>query len=114
MLRIHKANEMMGKHVYTSEGDYFGQIEEVNVVDNKVDGWKIRVSGGFLNVLGGARGVVIPHAFVKSIGDVFIVNRGSLPSKDDAGMDMSANSSAGGAVDVSAGSMPTSSGGMKY
>lgn len=80
MLRIHKASELVGKHAYTSEGDYFGQIEEVNLEDNKVAGWKIRVGGGFISLLGGARGVIIPHQFVKAIGDVFIVNKTSLPA----------------------------------
>lgn len=83
MLRIHKALEIVGKHAYTSEGDYFGQIEEVNLVDNKIDGWKVRVSGGFAGLLGGARGVVIPHQFVKAIGDVVIVNKASLPVRDE-------------------------------
>lgn len=86
MLRIHKANEVVGKHAYTSEGDYFGQVEEVNLVDNKVEGWKIKVGGNFLSVLGGARGVVIPHQFVRAIGDVLIVNRASLPVRDDSAM----------------------------
>ena len=88
MLRIHKASELVGKHVYTSEGDYFGQIEEVNLEDNKISGWKIRVGGGFMSLLGGAKGVIIPHQFVRAIGDVFIINRASLPSKDDASMGM--------------------------
>lgn len=91
MLRIHKLNEVLGKHVYTSEGDYFGQIEEVNLVDNKIDGWRIKVGGSFLNVLGGARGVIIPHQFVKAIGDVFIVNKGSLPVGGMASDDMPMN-----------------------
>lgn len=86
MLRIHKAQEVVGKHAYTSEGDYFGQIEEVNLVDNKIDGWKVRVSGGFANVLGGARGVIIPHQFVKAIGDVLIINKGSLPVRDEGAL----------------------------
>ena len=84
MLRVHKAMDLLGKHVYTSDGDYFGQIDEVNLVDNKIDGWKIRVGGGFISVLGGARGVIIPHSFVKAIGDVFIVNKASLPTKHDS------------------------------
>lgn len=83
MLRIHKALEVVGKHAYTSEGDYFGQVEEVNLVDNKIDGWKVRVSGGFIGLLGGARGVIIPHQFVKAIGDVVIVNKASLPVRDE-------------------------------
>ncbi len=86
MLRIHKALEVVGKHAYTSEGDYFGQVEEVNLVDNKIDGWKVRVSGGFTGLLGGARGVIIPHQFVKAIGDVVIVNKASLPVRDDGDM----------------------------
>jgi sporulation protein YlmC with PRC-barrel domain len=80
MLRIKKISEVLGKHVYTSEGDYFGQIEEVNLVDNKIDGWKIRISSGIMNSIGGARGVIIPHQFVKAIGDVFIINKASLPA----------------------------------
>ncbi len=92
MLRIQKLTGMVSKHVYTSDGDYFGQIEEVNLVDNKIDGWKIRVGGGFMSVLGGARGVIIPHQFVKSIGDIFIVNKASLPVREEASIDVPAGS----------------------
>ena len=84
MLRIKKLSEILGKHVYTSDGDFFGQVEEVNLVDNKIDGWKIRVGNSFMTMFGGARGVVIPHQFVKAIGDVMIVNKGSLPNKESA------------------------------
>ena len=84
MLRIKKITEVMGKHVYTTDGDYFGQVEDVNLMDNKIDGWKIRISGGFMNVLGGARGVIIPQQFVRSIGDVFIINKASIPSRDES------------------------------
>jgi sporulation protein YlmC with PRC-barrel domain len=100
MLRIKKMSDTVGKHVYTSDGDYFGQIEEVNLADNKIDGWKIKISGGFMSVLGGAKGVIIPQQFVKAIGDIFIVNKTSLPSRDDglempAGMSEAGESSAG-------------------
>jgi sporulation protein YlmC with PRC-barrel domain len=86
MLKIKKISEVLGKHVYTSEGEYFGQIEEVNLMDNKIDGWKIKVGSGVMGALGGARGVIIPHQFVKTIGDVFIINKAQLPvsSGDDA------------------------------
>ena len=80
MLNIKKISEVIGKNVFTSDGDLFGQVEEVNLVDNKIDGWRIRIGSGFMNVFGGARGVVVPHQFVKAIGDVVIVNRASLPS----------------------------------
>jgi len=99
MLKIKKISDVLGKQVYTSDGDYFGQVEEVNLSDNKIDGWKIKVGQGFMSALGGARGVIIPHQFVKSIGDVFVVNSAALrapsaaaeSSMDSAG-DMGADS----------------------
>lgn len=99
MLRIHKAMEIVGKHAYTTDGDYFGQIEEVNLVDNKIDGWKVRVSGGFAGLLGGARGVIIPHQFVKAIGDVLLVNKASLPMRDESNA-IDVNSAEHGASDA--------------
>ncbi len=87
MLKIKKVSEVMNKHVYTAEGEYFGQVEDVNLMDNKVDGWKIRVNGSFVSSLGGARGVIIPHQFVKAIGDVFVITGSSIPSKSE-GMDL--------------------------
>ena len=99
MLKIKRVSEVLGKSAYTSDGDFFGQVEEVNLVDNKIDGWKIRIGGGFMSLLGGAKGVVIPHQFAKSIGDVFIVNKGSLPLKDE-GISLSGDGSAGGDVEL--------------
>ena len=83
MLRIKKVSEVIGKNVFTSEGDYFGQLDDVNLAENKIDGWKIKVGSGFLSMFGGARGVVIPHQFVRAIGDVLIVNKNSLPSRPE-------------------------------
>jgi len=86
MLRIKRLSDIVGKSVYTSEGDFFGEIQEVNLIDNKIEGWKIKVGSGFMSMLGGARGVIIPHQFVKAIGDVFIVNKSSLPIRDEGGV----------------------------
>lgn len=89
MLRIKRLGDVVGRSVYTSEGDLFGEIQEVNLLDNKIDGWKIKVGGSLINLIGGARGVVIPHQFVKAIGDVFIINKASLPFKDEEAVDLS-------------------------
>lgn len=83
MLRVKKISEIVGKNVFTSEGDYFGQIDDVNLTENKIDGWKIKVGSSFLAIFGGARGVVIPHQFVRAIGDIVIINKGSLPMKTE-------------------------------
>ncbi|MFH1308059.1 MAG: PRC-barrel domain-containing protein [archaeon] len=83
MLRIKKISEVIGKRVYTDSGDYFGEVEEVNLVENKVDGWRIRVTSSAASFLGGARGVIIPHQFVKAIGDVVVVNKSALPTREE-------------------------------
>jgi sporulation protein YlmC with PRC-barrel domain len=81
MLKIKKLSDVVGLKVYTDSGEFFGEIEEINLVENKVDGWRIRVSGGVSSLIGGARGVIIPQQFVRSIGDVFIVSKSALPSQ---------------------------------
>ena len=81
-IKIKKISEVVGKRVYTDSGDYFGEIEEANLVENKVDSWRIKVAGGIGSFLGGARGVVIPHQFVKAVGDVCVVSKASLPMQE--------------------------------
>ncbi|MFA5020280.1 MAG: hypothetical protein WC533_04230 [Candidatus Pacearchaeota archaeon] len=81
MLKIKKISETVGKKVYTDEGNFFGEIEEANLVNNKVDSWRIRLSSGIANTFSGARGVIIPHNYVKSVGDVFVVSQIAMPSQ---------------------------------
>jgi len=86
-IKIKKISEIIGKRVYTDSGDYFGEIEEANLVENKVDSWRIKVSSGIGDFLGGARGVVIPHQFVKAIGDICVVSKASLPVQEEIAME---------------------------
>ena len=79
MLKVKKITDVIGKRAYTDTGDFFGEVEESNLIENKVDSWRIRISSSMGNFLGGARGVIIPHQFVKAVGDVVIVSRASLP-----------------------------------
>ena len=37
MLRIKKITEITGKNVFTSDGDYFGQVDDVNLAENKIE-----------------------------------------------------------------------------
>ena len=78
MLKIKKLTDVIGKKVYTDTGDYFGEVEESNLVENKVESWRIKVVSSMGSFLGGARGVIIPHQFVRAIGDVLIISRASL------------------------------------
>jgi len=79
---IKKITDVMGQKVYTDSGEYFGEIEEANISENKIEGWRIKVGGSVISLIGGARGVIIPHQFVKAISDVFIINKTALPSPD--------------------------------
>lgn len=82
MLKVKKISEILGKKVFTDTGDFFGEVEEVNIIENKIDGWRIRVAGEFGGFLGGARGVIIPHQFVRAIGTIMLIARGSLPNHE--------------------------------
>jgi sporulation protein YlmC with PRC-barrel domain len=81
-MRIRKISEVIGFRVFTDGGDLFGQIEEANLFENKIESWRIKVGGSVGAVMGGARGVIVPHQFVRAISDVFIISRGALPSGD--------------------------------
>jgi len=85
MLRIKRLSEVISKKVYTDSGDLFGLVEEVNLVDNKIDGWRIVVAreSGMMSVLGGARGIIVPHQFIKAIGDILLINRNAVPVRTD-------------------------------
>jgi len=88
MLRIKRMSEVVGRRVYTDSGDLFGMVEEVNLVDNKVDGWRIVVAreSGMIEVLGGARGIIVPHQFIKAIGDILIINKNAVPVQQEEEM----------------------------
>jgi len=85
MLKIKRLKEMMGLKVFTDGGDYFGEIEEVNLSDNKVDGWRIKIAkdSNLVPFFGGAKGIIVPHQFVKAVGDVVVINKSAIPSKEE-------------------------------
>ena len=82
-----KISESYEMKVFTDQGDYFGDVEEAILTSNKVFGWRVRATkSSFLNrVLGSAKGVIVPHQLVKSIGDIMIINKSAVPnySNDD-------------------------------
>jgi len=92
-MRINRISEVVGMRVYTDSGEFFGEIEEANLFENRIDGWRIRVGGGITSLIGGARGVIIPHRFVKAISDVFIISKTALPRQEPILEEMSEDSS---------------------
>ena len=85
MLKMKKISETYDMKVYTDIGEYFGDIEESIITQNKVFGWRVRATkNSFLNkVLGSAKGVIVPHQLVKSIGDIMIISKAALPNSSE-------------------------------
>ncbi|PIN77183.1 hypothetical protein COV16_07155 [Candidatus Woesearchaeota archaeon CG10_big_fil_rev_8_21_14_0_10_34_8] len=79
MKRITETYEMK---VFTDGGEYFGDIEESIMTNNKVFGWRIRStkSSYLAKILGSAKGVIVPHPLVKSMGDIMIISKAAIPS----------------------------------
>ena len=78
MLKIKKISESYDMKVFTDTGDYFGDVEEAILTQTKVFGWRVRsTKNSFLNkMLGSAKGVIVPHQLVKSIGDIMMHQNG--------------------------------------
>lgn len=82
MLNLEKISEMYDLKVFTEGGEYFGDIEEAILTKSKLHGWRVKATkNSFLTkVLGSARGVIVPHQLVKSIGDVMIISKAAAPT----------------------------------
>ena len=82
MLKMKRVSETYDMRVFTDSGEYFGDVEESIITQNKVFGWRVRATkNSFLNkVLGSAKGVIVPHQLVKSVGDVMIISKAAVPS----------------------------------
>ena len=82
MLKMKKISETYDMRVFTDTGDYFGDVEETILTQNKIFGWRVRsTKNSFLNkVLGSAKGGIVPHQLTKSIGDIMIISRSAVPS----------------------------------
>jgi len=84
MLKIKKVTDVENVIVYTEMGDLFGEVDEGIVTGSKIFGWKIRATrNSALNkMLGGAKGVIVPHQLVRSIGDVMVISKSAVQSYD--------------------------------
>ena len=89
MLKMKQISETYNLKVYTDDADYFGDIEEAIVTQNKISGWRVKATkNSFLaNLLGNAKGVIIPHRLVKSIGDIVLVSKSAVPNYGSSSLD---------------------------
>ena len=86
MLKIIKVSDVVGMKIFTDSGDFLGVVEEANLLNNKVDSWKIRIArdSTMAPFLSGAKGLIIPHQYLKAIGEVVIISRSAIPVKEEA------------------------------
>ncbi len=82
MLKMKNVSDCYDMRVFTDSGEYFGNVEEAILTQTKVFGWRVKATkNSFLSkVLGNAKGVVVPHQLVKSVGDVMIISNAAIPS----------------------------------
>ena len=82
MLRTKRITESYDMRVFTDTGDYFGDIEEAILTQTKIIGWRVKASRNSVlsKLLGNAKGVVVPHQLVKSVGDVMIISKAAMPT----------------------------------
>jgi len=83
-LNLKKVIDIYDMKVFTDQGDYFGDIEESILGANKIFGWRIRATkNSSLNrMLGGAKGVIVPHQLVRAIGNIMIISKSAIPSSE--------------------------------
>ncbi|MCD6575944.1 MAG: PRC-barrel domain-containing protein [Nanoarchaeota archaeon] len=83
MLKLREVSKTYGIKVYTDQGEYFGDIDEIIIQNNKIFGWKIKATrGSYLSkTISGAKGVIVPHQLVKAVGDILIISKAAIPSE---------------------------------
>lgn len=82
MLKMERISDIYDMKVFTDSGEYFGDIEETIITKTKIHGWRVKsTKNSYLSkVLGSAKGVIVPHQLVKSIGDVMLISKAAVPS----------------------------------
>ncbi|MBS3144479.1 PRC-barrel domain-containing protein [Candidatus Woesearchaeota archaeon] len=102
MLKVKKITHVYEMKVFTDAGEYFGDVEECILTMNKIFGWRVRATrnSSLHKLLGGAKGVIVPHRLVRAIGDIMIISKSAIPagaegedaavnrSESDSGMNM--------------------------
>ena len=82
MLKTKKLSDVFNVEVFTDSGEYFGDVEESILANNKIFGWRVKATkrSYLTKILGGAKGVIVPHQLVKSVGDIMIISKAAVPS----------------------------------
>ena len=85
VLKILRVSDVVGMKIFTDSGEYLGIVEEANLISNKVDSWRIKIAreSSLSSYLSGARGLIIPHQYIKAIGEVVIISKDAVPTHEE-------------------------------
>jgi sporulation protein YlmC with PRC-barrel domain len=61
------------KRVYTQDGEYFGKVEEAILKQNKIYGFKIKLSKSFKKEIAN-KGIIIKYKHVRNVGHIVIID----------------------------------------
>ena len=82
MLKTHYISSVYDTKVFTSAGEYFGDLDEAIVSSNKITGWRIvATKNSFLSEIQSGKGVIVPHQLIMAVDDIVIVNRAGISAK---------------------------------
>ena len=86
MLKVKRMTQVYDMKVFTDGGEYFGDVEETILTGNKVFGWKVRATrnSSLHKILGGAKGVIVPHKLVRAVGDIVIISKSAMPQSSES------------------------------
>jgi len=84
-LNLRKVTDSYDMKVFTDSGEYFGDVEEAILTTTKIFGWKVRATktSSLNKLLGGAKGVIVPHQLVKAVGNIMIISKTALPNYEE-------------------------------
>ena len=85
VLNMRKISDIYDMKVFTEHGDYFGDVEECLITLTKIFGWRIRATknSSLHQILGGVKGVIVPHQLVKAVGNIMIISKSAIPNYED-------------------------------
>lgn len=89
MLNLMDVSKMYGVKVFTDFGEYFGDVDEIIIQNNKIFGWKIKATReSYLNkTISGAKGVIVPHQLVKAASDIMIISKAAIPAGEETNVE---------------------------
>ena len=84
-LNLKKVVDIYDLKVFTDHGDYFGDVEETILGANKIFGWRTRATknSSLSRILGGAKGVIVPHQLVRAIGNIMLISKTAIPTSGE-------------------------------